>query len=392
MVEQGTRSGPRAWGVVAVLCGMFASALLQTLLVTALPRISEELGEPQWYAWVISSYMILAVIAIPFFGPLADRVGVRPVFLFGLAVYAVGTVLVAAAPTMPALVAARGLQGLGSGAIVPAALASIGLLLRDSRGRGRAFGAAGAVQVIANVIGPPLGGWFAEGPGWRGGVLVVVPVILVAGLAARVGMPAPPSAGPRWWVINPLETFRDLRDPVLARIVGGAALVGAFTFGMLTWFPVLLQGVLGVAPTRSGLLMTPMMVAMGLGAATAGVLGVRRGALAAAWVLGVGGALTISVDSIGLAIGGSVAVGFAGGAILPVLLMRVQMAAPVDRLGSVSGLLQLGRTSGGALGVPLLGLWVMSPLSLSTAVSGIFVSLAIICLAGLLLTFSIRRR
>jgi multidrug resistance protein len=150
----------------AVLLVVFLSALDQTIVGVALPRIVGDLGGTnELYTWVITSYLLTATITGVFYGKLSDIYGRRPMLLFGVSVFLLGSALCGLSWNMETLVIFRGIQGIGAGAIFPISLAIIGDLF-GPRERGRYQGLFGAVFGIATVLGPLLGGWLTDGFGW----------------------------------------------------------------------------------------------------------------------------------------------------------------------------------------------------------------------------------
>jgi len=185
--------------LTAAGAGMAVSAMMQTLLGNATPRIVDELAAPELYGWVAGSYLVCSTLLLPLFSQYTDRLGTRRVLVAGHACFLTGTLLMSWAPTMSLLLAARVVQGIGAAAIMPAVLAALGLSL-DASSRARALSRLAIIQLVANLIGPPLGGWFTDGPGWRLGVLTGVPLSLIALLAARSFPTATPPEG--WWRIT----------------------------------------------------------------------------------------------------------------------------------------------------------------------------------------------
>ncbi len=163
----------------AVLLVLFLSALDQTIVGVALPRIVGDLhGTNELYTWVITSYLLTATITGVFYGKLSDIYGRRLMLLFGVSVFLIGSALCGLSWNMETLVIFRGIQGIGAGAIFPVSLAIIGDLF-DPRERGRYQGLFGAVFGIAAVLGPLLGGWITDSFGWHWIFFVNLPLGVV---------------------------------------------------------------------------------------------------------------------------------------------------------------------------------------------------------------------
>ncbi len=149
----------------AVMIGIFLAALDQTVVGTALPRIITDLGGNDLYTWAFTAYLLTSTISGPLYGKLSDLFGRRPVFLFGIGIFMVGSLLAGLSQEMWQLVAARGVQGLGAGALFPIALAVIADLFAPSE-RGRYQGLFGAVFGLSVLIGPAIGGLITDTVGW----------------------------------------------------------------------------------------------------------------------------------------------------------------------------------------------------------------------------------
>src|SRR5258705_11997718 len=141
----------------AVMVGSFLAALDQTVVGTALPRIITDLGGNNLYTWAFTAYLLTSTISGPLYGKLSDLFGRRPIFLFGIGVFMVGSLLAGLSQEMWQLVAARGVQGLGAGALFPIALAVIGDLFAPSE-RGKYQGLFGAVFGLSVLVRTAIGG------------------------------------------------------------------------------------------------------------------------------------------------------------------------------------------------------------------------------------------
>jgi len=165
--------------VGAVLLALFLSALDQTIVGPVLPRIVTSLDGVDLYVWAVSSYLVTSTTAIPVYGKLSDYYGRRPMLLLGISLFLVGSVLSGLSQTMWQLVAFRGLQGLGAGALFPIALAIVGDLFTPAE-RGKYQGLFGAVFGVAFLIGPFLGGFLTDNLSWHWIFFVNVPIGFVS--------------------------------------------------------------------------------------------------------------------------------------------------------------------------------------------------------------------
>src|SRR5438445_3970517 len=161
--------------VVAVMLGLFLAALDQTVVGTALPRIVTDLHGNDIYTWAFTAYLLTARISGPIYGKLSDLFGRRPVLLFAVAVFLVGSLLSGVSREMWQLVGSRAVQGLGAGALFPVALAVIGDLF-DPAERGKYQGLVGAVFGLSSLIGPAIGGVITDTVGWQWVFFVNLPV------------------------------------------------------------------------------------------------------------------------------------------------------------------------------------------------------------------------
>jgi EmrB/QacA subfamily drug resistance transporter len=165
--------------LVAILLTMFLSALDQTVVGTALPRIVTDLSGNELYVWVVTIYLLTATVTGPIYGKLSDQFGRRPMMMIGVGLFLIGSLLCALSQEMWHLIVFRGIQGAGAGAIFPIALAVIGDLF-SPRERGKYQGLFGAVFALSSIIGPALGGILTDTVGWHWVFLVNLPLGIVA--------------------------------------------------------------------------------------------------------------------------------------------------------------------------------------------------------------------
>src|SRR3989441_3946676 len=165
--------------MIGVLMVMLLASLDQTIVSTALPRVIADLQGFDRYTWVSTAYLLTSTVMVPIYGKLSDLFGRKPIFLFGIVVFLIGSALSGASQSMNELVAFRALQGIGAGALMPIAIAVVGDLFTP-RERGKWQGVTGGVWGISAIIGPTLGGWITQNASWRWVFYVNLPIGIAA--------------------------------------------------------------------------------------------------------------------------------------------------------------------------------------------------------------------
>jgi MFS family permease len=151
--------------LMSLLLTMFLAALDQTIVATALPTMGRQFHDVSNLSWVITAYLLASTAVAPVFGTLSDIYGRRVMIIVSLSLFIAGSVLCALAPTMPILILARGLQGLGGGGIMPVVQTVISDVV-SARERGQYQAYFSAVWMLAGISGPVLGGIFADHLHW----------------------------------------------------------------------------------------------------------------------------------------------------------------------------------------------------------------------------------
>lgn len=330
-----------------LMAGMFLSALDQTVVGTAIRTIGDDLNGLSLQAWVTTAYLIVATISTPIYGKLSDIFGRRPLFLFAIGIFIVGSILSSFSTSMVELAGFRALQGLGAGGLMSMPLAIMGDMLAP-RERAKYQGYFLAVFGVSSVLGPLIGGLFAGTDqilwiaGWRWVFLINVPIGIIAlgmvmkflhlpkihGTSVRIdwwGATAVIVAlvpllliaeeGQDWGWTSPaafacygigiigiiafiLIEFRMKDDALIpiklfhsptfsmATIIG--VLVGFGMFGAMMTIPLFLQIVLGSTPTESGFQMLPMILGLMIASIGSGLLIARNGRYRMFPILGTG--------------------------------------------------------------------------------------------------------
>jgi EmrB/QacA subfamily drug resistance transporter len=176
---------------VGLMVGLLLSELDQTVFATALPTIVGELHGIDHMLWVTTAYAVAGTVMMPVYGKLGDLLGRKRLFLFALSIFVVGSVIGALAPGMGWLIAGRAVQGLGGGGLLILIQAIVADII-PARERAPYMSVIGAVFALSAVLGPFLGGWFAEGIGWRWALWINLPLggVAIALAATLLHVPA----------------------------------------------------------------------------------------------------------------------------------------------------------------------------------------------------------
>jgi len=195
---------------------------------TVMPIVARELGGLELYGWVFSAFFLGSLIGIVVVGGAIDRGGLALPYAAGLILFGIGLLIGGLAPSMPILVAARFIQGLGAGTIQPIAYVAIGRTLPESL-RPRMFATLSTAWVLPGVIGPVIAGTVGSSIGWRFVFLGLLPLIAVAG-ALTLGALHSVAAAPVG-TDDPAAAARRRRLPLALTVAFGA---GLLTVGLTT--------------------------------------------------------------------------------------------------------------------------------------------------------------
>ncbi|WP_293951767.1 MDR family MFS transporter [uncultured Corynebacterium sp.] len=408
----------------ALMLTMLLSSLGQMIFGSALPTIVGELGGVNHMTWVITAFLLGQTISLPVFGKLGDQFGRKYLFMGAIALFVAGSIMGALAQTMTLLIAARALQGIAGGGLMilsQAILADV----TTARERAKYMGIMGSVFGLSSVLGPLLGGWFTDGPGWRWGLWFNVPLGVLAFIAIAVFLKLPKRERSKvtidWaggvfmaiattatvmtvtWGGNeyawnsamiigmiitaivaaiifvfierravdplvPMGLFKN-RNFVLTAVAGIG--VGLFMMGTIAYMPTYLQMVHGLNPTQAGLMLIPMMIGLIGTSITVGSVVSKTGKYKwfpfAGMIIMIGALTLLSTLTPGSPlwlIGVYFFVfGLGLGMAMQILVLIVQNSFPITMVGTATGANNFFRQIGGAVGSALIGGLFISNLS-----------------------------
>jgi len=168
---------------------MLSTALVAidaTILATAVPSIVADIGGFTEFPWLFSIYLLAQAVSVPIYGKLSDLFGRKPVVLWGIALFLVGSIMCGVAGSILLLIVFRVVQGLGAGAIMPTTITIVGDLYSVQE-RAKVQGYIASVWGVASVVGPTLGGVFSEWASWRWIFFINIPLCLIAALMIMRG-------------------------------------------------------------------------------------------------------------------------------------------------------------------------------------------------------------
>lgn len=414
---------PRAEQSAMVVLSAAAAVLLlaslgQTIVTTAMPVIAADLGGLDHITWIITAYLLASTISAPIFGKLGDLFGRKIVMQGGILVFLTGSVLGGIAPDMTTLVIARGVQGLGGGGLIVAAMAVVADVV-PARDRGKAQGLMGGVFGVSTVVGPLLGGFLVDQFSWHTIFFVNLPVgaaaMTVLGIALSRKPRDPGAARPSVDYLGAALLATVLGTIVLIANLGGSTLawgdpallglfallagalvsfvlverrapepilpmdlfrnnafltvnttgllVGTAMFGAIAFVPLYLQMVRGISPAQSGMFLVPMMGGLILTSMGAGRLMARTGhykwyPVISTAILACGMALLSTLTPttpLALVVVYMVTVGIGIGPVMSIGVVAIQNALPVRLLGVGTASANMFRLIGGATGTSAFG-------------------------------------
>lgn len=175
---------------LAIFMTTFMTAIEGTIVSTAMPTIVSDLNGLEIMNWVVSIFLFMTAVSTPLYGKLADSIGRKPIFLFGIALFVIGSALCGQANDMLELILFRVIQGLGSGAVQPVAMTIIADMYTLEK-RTKMLGLNSGFWGVASVIAPLLGGFIVQNLSWHWVFYINVPIGLIAFLLVVVFLSEP---------------------------------------------------------------------------------------------------------------------------------------------------------------------------------------------------------
>jgi EmrB/QacA subfamily drug resistance transporter len=412
------------WGTLTgLLLTLLLAAVDQTVVGTAMPRIIGQLNGFDRYPWVTTAYLLTSTIAVPVFAKLSDMYGRKWLFLAGTILFVVASALCGASGEIPhfpgdgmtQLIVFRGIQGIGAGMIIGLLFTIIGDIFAPAE-RAKYQSLFVAVWGLASIIGPTVGGWITDQFSWRWTFYVNLPLGALAAAAIWFELPHFRPHGVRrvidWWGLitlnstliplllaltwatdygwtsprvtsllafafvmlflflicekraaEPFIPLQLFREPVIAVSSIAVFVLGMGMFGVILYVPLFIQGVLGVSATRSGSLLTPLLMGAVVGSMAVGQIISRTGRYR--WLAILGAALatagmfcmaTMSRNTTNSqVVRYMVIAGLGMGIMQPIYTLVVQNVAPAAQRGAATASTQFFRSIGSTVGVAVFG-------------------------------------
>ncbi len=410
----------RARVLVGLVLGLFLSAIEATVVATAMPRVIADLGGEHLYSLPFAFYLLLSTVSAPLWGRASDLYGRKRLYLAAAGLFLVGSMLSGASHSMPWLIGARTVQGLGAGGLLALTFTLVGELY-SLHERAQIQGFLSGVWGLSGLLGPLVGGLIVDHASWRWVFYLNIPFGLAGmTLVGRAYVDRAPSikqsihaadaalftlgAGSTVYGIQthglefiasgllmlvlfvvlesrhttPLIPFQTVRHPLIGRAFLGNLLAGMAFFGSTAFIPLFGQAARGETATEAGALLATMTVGWTIGSIWSARLLPRLGPRplsltgAAGMIVGFSAWTAAIGASSWVLVAESLVTGLGMGVMMLALLVSAQEASSRDVLGIVTSMVQFFRNLGGAIGSGLMG--AVLGRSLMLGVNALFVA------------------
>jgi EmrB/QacA subfamily drug resistance transporter len=409
--------------LTGLLLTLLLAAVDQTVVGTAMPRIISQLNGFDRYPWVTTAYLLTSTIAVPVFAKLSDMYGRKWLFLMGTILFVLASALCGASGEIPhfpgdgmtQLIVFRGLQGIGAGMIIGLLFTIIGDIFAPAE-RAKYQALFVSVWGVASIIGPTVGGWITDQFSWRWTFYVNLPIGALAAAAILIELPYFRPHGVRrvidwsglvtlictliplllaltWatdfgWTsprvtsllafafvmlflflicekraVEPFLPLQLFANPIIAVSSIAVFVLGMGMFGVILYVPLFIQGVLGISATRSGSLLTPLLLGATCGSVAVGQIISRTGRYRWLAILGASlataGMFCMSTmdknTTNSQVVWYMVIAGLGMGLMQPIYTLVVQNVAPAAQRGAATASTQFFRSIGSTVGVAVFG-------------------------------------
>jgi EmrB/QacA subfamily drug resistance transporter len=406
------------------MCGMFLGAIDQTIVATALPAMAGELHGIEYMSWAVAAYLLTSTASTPIYGKLSDLYGRRPLFVSAIAIFLIGSVICGIAQSMGMLIGGRAIQGLGGGGLISLSMTIMADLV-PPRERARYQAYFSTIWTTSTLGGPMLGGFLVDVASWRWVFWINIPIAVAGVLICNKQLKRlPVRGGPKkidypgaallvpaivalllittWggnefaWASpeiiglavgaliliallivqerraeDPLLPLRLFRNNVF--VIGNSLgfLMGAAAVGATIFLPLFLQVVIGATASNSGLLITPLMVGITVGALSTGrfIRWTGRYRIIPIVSLSIAALSFVAFIDVTQAtpviyyVAAMTAMGMGLGPAGPMVSISVQNAVDMRDLGTATSLNSFFRSMGGSFGVAIMGAILFAGLS-----------------------------
>ncbi|MCX7547323.1 MDR family MFS transporter [Xanthomarina sp. F1114] len=402
----------RGWILAALMLTMALAAMDSTIVATAIPQIVGDLGGFSLFSWLFSIYLLIQTITIPIYGKLADIYGRKPILIYGVIVFLIGSAACGGAWNMISLIVFRGLQAVGAGAIM-ATVNTIAADIYTLEERAKIQGWLSSVWGVSALLGPTIGGALADYASWRWIFLINIPIgigsiimishflqenkpskhpkidwlgafsLLVTGAFIMFGLM---QGGQSWeWIsyetlifagISVILVFATIKiesraeSPILPRwvwrkrVLVGANLatigMGCMTMGPNMFIPIFAQSVIGVGAITAGFILASMSITWPISSSFSGKLylriGFRNTALCGIIIVLIAVLSFIFLPypgSVGALVGIQLLMGAGFGLISTPLMVGVQSTVDWGKRGVVTGASMFSRYFGQSIGAAI---------------------------------------